>query len=98
MHDLSILSDISRGAIHRIESGKSPYKTNDGVAKALADALDVSVCEIFDSIELSHLGRPPHTGTPIGELRLIESRESVCPGCHLVVPAAGCTDCDEKVA
>lgn len=92
--ELSVLSDISVGAIHRIESGKNPYKTNDGVAKALAAALDVDVCDIFDAIELSHLGRPPHTGKPIGELRLIDSHETVCTRCFLVVPrTAECGNC-----
>lgn len=96
--DLSILSDISVGAIHRIESGNSPYKTNEGVALALAAALDVEVHDLFDQSELSHLGRPPHTGKPI-TLRLVESHEMLCPGCHLIVPqASGCDSCDIKVA
>lgn len=96
--DLSILSDISIGAIHRIESGNSPYKTNEGVAFALAAALDVKVSDLFDPSELSHLGRPPHTGKPI-TMRLIESHEMQCPECYLIVPqASGCDQCDIKVA
>lgn len=92
--DLSILSDISVNAIHRIESGSNPYKVNEGVAMALADALDVRVYNIFDKGELSHLGRPPHTGKPIGPLRLVGESETVCPGCNLVVPrAVGCDTC-----
>lgn len=100
VHDLSILSDISKGAIYRIESGTSPYKTNDGVAMALADALDVQIADIFDSIELSHLGRPAHTGKPIAALRLINEHEVLCEGCNLIYPrAVGCTDCkDHQVA
>lgn len=96
VHDLSVLSDISVNAITRIESGKNPYKTNEGVALALAHALDAEVCDIFDKTELSHLGRPPHTGKPIGkagELQIINSHETIC-GCGLVVPrAVGCDMC-----
>lgn len=96
--DLSVRSDISVGAIYRIESGSSPYKTNEGVAFALAAALDVKVNDLFDPSELSHLGRPPHTGKPL-TLRLIESHEMQCPGCFLIVPqASGCDHCDVKVA
>ena len=92
--DLSVRSGISLTAIHRIESGSSPYKVNEGVAKALADALDVQVYDIFDKSELSHLGRPPHTGTPIGSFCVIEENETVCSGCQLVVPrAVGCDTC-----
>ena len=92
--DLSILSDISVGAIHRIESGNNPYKTNEGVAFALAAALDVEIGDIFDKSELSHLGRPPHTGKPIGQLRLVESYETMCESHNLVVPrSVGCHEC-----
>lgn len=92
--ELSILSDISVDAIRRIESGHNPYKVNDGVAKALAHALDLEVDDIFTPSELSHLGRPPHTGKPIEDLRLVSEHEMVCDGCHMVVPrAVGCADC-----
>lgn len=92
--NLSVLSDISVGAIHRIESGNNPYKVNEGVALALAHALDLEVGQLFDKSELSHLGRPPHTGRPIGPLRLLAEHETVCEGCHLVVPRAiGCETC-----
>lgn len=90
--DLSVLSDISVTAIHRIESGSNPYKVNEGVAKALADALDTDVFSIFEKSELSHLGRPPHTGKPI--VRVVRPNETICPGCHLTMPkAGGCDTC-----
>jgi transcriptional regulator with XRE-family HTH domain len=97
IHDLSVLSDISVNAITRIESGKNPYKTNEGVALALAHALDAEVCDIFDKTELSHLGRPPHTGKPIGTgptLTLLRAHEMLCPDCFTAVPrAVGCDMC-----
>lgn len=97
--DLSVLSDISVAAISRIESGCSPYKTNNGVALALASALDVEVSVIFEKVELSHLGRPPHTGRPIASLELVTTSHVECPGCHLTVPRSiGCEDCEWKVA
>ncbi len=92
--DLSILSDISEGAIHKIESGKKTERTHEGVAEALAYALDVCVSDLFTVEELTHLGRPPHTGIAITPLRLVESWETICYGCHLVVNRAiGCTEC-----
>ena len=92
--ELSVLSDISVGAIHRIESGNNPYKVNEGVAMALAHALDVTVETLFAQTEVSHLGRPPHTGKPIGSLKLVNDHEMLCPGCNLLVPrAVGCDTC-----
>lgn len=67
---------------------------NEGVAKALADALDTEVYSIFDKTELSHLGRPPHTGRPIVALRIVGENEMICSGCNLAVPrAVGCDMC-----
>ncbi len=91
VRDLSILSDISMDAIYRIEKGNSPYKTNDGVALALANALDVEVHTLFSKDELSQLGRPPHTGKPIN-LHAASLHETICEHCHLVVPRG--VDCD----
>ncbi len=92
--DLSELSDISVDVIHRIESGHNPYKVNETTAQALANALYLQVEDLFDKSELSHLGRPPHTGKPIGTFQLIKEHEMLCDGCNLVVPkAVGCQEC-----
>lgn len=97
IEDLSILSDVSTTAIRRIEGGKgiNPYKTHRGVATALASALDVSVDQLFDQTELSHLGRPPHTGTPLTSSSAIdERREALCSTCYLVMRRGlGCAMC-----
>ena len=95
--DLSVLSDISVAAISRIESGHNPYKTNTGVAFALAKALDCEVGDLFEQTELSHLGRPPHTGKPLTVEQQCFPREVVCPGCNLLVPShQGCDDCGSQ--
>lgn len=92
--DLSELSDISESAIYRIEGGCNPYKVNQGVAKALAEALYLDVSNLFTEAELSHLGRPPHTGTPLTAVPPIGAQEILCISCNLVVPrATGCENC-----
>lgn len=96
--DLSVLSDISKGAIYRIESEDSLHKTNETTALALASALDVEVSDLFDPTELTHIGRHAHTGKPIVKLRLVKSHEIQCR-CGLIVPRAiGCDTCDDAVA
>lgn len=80
--------------IYRIENAETPYKVNETTAKALAHALDLFVGELFDDSEVSHLGRPAHTGKAIGKFQVLGEHEMLCPGCHLVVPrAVGCFDC-----
>ena len=99
LEELAELATVSPVTISVIEKGTSPYKTNEGVAQALADALYVNRSELFSPYELSHLGRPPGTGRPIGALRLIKSYEAICKGCNLVFHRAiGCTECDEAAA
>ncbi len=94
--DLSILSDICGDAIRRIESGKNPHKVNEGVARALADALDTSVSALFAAHELTVLGRTPHTGGPISKEARIATYEKVCTACNLVYHVArGCGACEE---
>lgn len=97
--ELSELSDISATAIHRIESGRSPYRTHIGVAAALATALNVGVGELFDTNhELSDRGRPPMTGKPIAKRHLssVPDRGKDCEVHHLRLPATGV--CDECAA
>ena len=97
--DLSVLSDISVSAISSIESGRKPYKTNVGVALALAKALDCEVGDLFAKSELSHLGRPPHTGKPLSVEQELFPRDVLCLGCFLVVPAhIGCDNCGNQSA
>lgn len=92
--ELSELSDISVSVIYRIEKGESCYKVNETTAQALAIALDLEQGELFHPLEISHLGRPAHTGTAIRKLQLLEEHEMLCVGCNLVVPrAVGCLDC-----
>lgn len=64
--ELSERSGISVAAIQSIENG-SLYKTHEGVAAALADALDLKVSDIAWPRGTSNRGRPPHTGRPIGK-------------------------------
>lgn len=93
--ELSELSDISESAIRSIENGRKTYKTNVAVAKALADALDCRVSDLFDSLELSDLGRPPFTGKKI-EHRHYAVAETLCPSCGMLVPAdVGCEFCEQ---
>jgi transcriptional regulator with XRE-family HTH domain len=94
--DLAVLSEISPCTIYRIESGDTTYKVNIGTAEALAYALDVPVEQLFTSLELSHIGRPPHTGKPIGVH--IEEDEDICPGCFIKRPVSGvCDTCGSVV-
>lgn len=97
--DLSVLSDISVSAISSIESGHKRFKTNVGVAFALAKALDCEVGDLFASHELSHLGRPPHTGKPLNAEHQCFPHEVLCPGCNLLVPSyRGCDECGSQPA
>jgi DNA-binding XRE family transcriptional regulator len=99
--ELSKESGISLNAINAIENGGA-YKTNEGVALALAEALALEVHEIKWPRGLSHLGRPPETGKPITVSRTItlslteeitiSSDQSLCPRHFIVLPANG--QCD----
>lgn len=90
--ELAELSNISICTISRIESGDTTFKVNEATADAIAKALYVEIQRIFDTGELSHLGRPPHTGAP---LRLVRSNEVICGNCHLAAPKrANCIHCD----
>ena len=92
--DLAELSGIAPSTIFRIESDDNWYKVNEVTAEALASALYKSVLDIFNSRELSHLGRPPHTGRPCHEAERFSNR-TTRPSCHLeVLKAATCNECD----
>lgn len=82
--DLAVLSDVSEWTIKQIESEHKLYKTNVTIAEALADALDCKVNELFDSIELSNIGRTAHTGKPIGSQRRSPDTFE-CPRCHQIL-------------
>jgi DNA-binding XRE family transcriptional regulator len=88
--ELSVLSEICPTTIYRIESGDTTFNINVETAQSLADTLCVKVEELFSPFELSHLGRPPHTGK---RLTLRPARlNQVCPGCFLQLPATGICD------
>ena len=95
--DLVVLSEISSCTIYRIESGDTTFKVNIGTAEALAYALDVEVCEIFASAELSHIGRPPHTGRPIGVVP--QAEVELCSTHFIELSVTGeCGICDSQPA
>jgi transcriptional regulator with XRE-family HTH domain len=77
IQELARESRISATAIRSIENPTpDSYKTHRGVAWALADALGVDWQELFDDNELSHRGRPPFTGRPIGSKSDKKSRKT----------------------
>ena len=93
--DLMRESGISRTAILRIHAGKDPFKTHEGVASDLARALGVEVEEISWPNGLTHLGRPPHTGTSITVNVNIKTSQPVCRQCFIELPlVGGCPTCD----
>lgn len=99
--DLSRESGISMAAINAVENG-SAYKTSEGVAKALAEALALEVHEIAWPRGLSHLGRPAKSGKPIIIRRTvtysmteevsITSDDPICPKHFTTYPRSG--NCD----
>jgi DNA-binding XRE family transcriptional regulator len=107
--ELADLTGLSLGTIWKIETKSSEFKTNRKVAELLAEALELPVRELFDSHELSHLGRPPLTGRPIGSSTaitvvqtttvMVGSNEALCTCCYLVVPCWGgeCDNCGAQL-
>lgn len=63
--ELAEYTGLSSSTICQIENRSSQYKTNVGVAMILADTFGCKVSDLFNRDELSHLGRPPLTGSPI---------------------------------
>lgn len=90
--ELASQSGISKTAIYHIENENSPYKINDGVAKALAAALKVEIKDLFDPIELSNRGRPPHTGKSCQKSEDTRAHEIMCPKCFVMIPLS--VECD----
>jgi transcriptional regulator with XRE-family HTH domain len=88
---LSDLSGISISAIRDAENG-GQYKTHEGVALALSDALGLEVNELEWQNGLSHIGRTPKTGRPIQvETYLLVP---VCLVHWMILPSTGiCDDC-----
>ncbi len=66
--ELAEYTGLSTSTIYGIENGTSEFKTHVGVAQILAETFDCDVNDIFTSEELSHRGRPPLTGKPIGHV------------------------------
>jgi transcriptional regulator with XRE-family HTH domain len=90
-------SGLSRTTIDKIEHGTSPFKTNNAVAQDLAEALNCRVSDLFDSIELSPRGRPPHTGKPTAHQTGSHPAMMLCINCWIVVPAdIGCDACERS--
>ena len=65
VQELAEYTRLNAGTIYRIEGGTSPFKTSYSVAEILAETFDCEVSDLFGQDELSHLGRPALTGTPI---------------------------------
>lgn len=92
--ELAELTGLSRLTISAIENGTSEYKTHQGVALLLAEALDCEVLDLFEPAELSHKGRPPLTGgSPVRVTTTVVEFE-VCPWHFTLLPASGiCDEC-----
>lgn len=91
--ELAELAGLSVSTIYRIETDNS-YRVNQATAALLADALHMQVRELFHPRDISHLGRPPQTGVPIGSKQELD-RSDFCPTCGLALPATGqCDWCD----
>ena len=88
--ELAELTGLNTGTISTIENGTSAWKTHQGVAILLADALDCEVHDIFEPDELSHKGRPPLTGGHIRITTVVEL--AICPVHCIALPANGVCD------
>jgi DNA-binding XRE family transcriptional regulator len=95
--DLHELSGVSVETISRIENEDKTYKINKKTARLLAGAIYFTVLDIFKPEELSHLGRPPLTGKPIG-VQTQEDVNDICPGCSIKRPVTGVCDTCPPVA
>ena len=107
--ELAEYTGLAAGTIRGIENGSSRFKTNEGVALILADAFGCKISDLFAPEELSHLGRPPLTGTSItASFSLSVTHEGVtetytvthkrsgniCPVCFVELPIIGiCGQC-----
>jgi len=96
--ELADLSGISVSSIRRIESGDTTFKINEATAESLTAALGVRMFEAFSGMELSHLGRPPHTGKKLdnGDITHLET---TCPHCRLITSnqLPNCVQCERPL-
>jgi transcriptional regulator with XRE-family HTH domain len=95
IQELADLTHLSLNVIWRIEDGNSDQKIHEGVAKAIADVLHVDVNDIFDPLDLTHLGRPPFTGKKYSLNQVAEP--PICPNCFTQLPVTlVCDTCGYK--
>lgn len=92
--ELAELAGIALNTLNQIESGKKHYKVHQTTAEALSSALYVPVNQLFESTELSDLGRPAHTGTRCVYSQNSASHEAICDNCNLMyITYIGCRNC-----
>ena len=83
--DVAILTGLSQGTIYRIESeNPDGYRVRLDTAQAIAYGLDSQLHTLFDGEELSHLGRPAHTGRPIVDIQTKRKTGQRCPECNVI--------------
>lgn len=95
-NDLSKSSGISLAAIKAIENG-GQYRTSNGVALALCEALGMEVSEIEWPRGRSDLGRPAKTGKTVVRRTMtitvteetVTERHGLCPRCFIELPVVG---------
>lgn len=95
VQQLSEQADISKATIYRIERGDTSHQIRIDTAEALASALGDDVNQLFSPGEVTHRGRPPHTGgkyTRNPDDGVVYG--TLCTVCNLYYPAhAGCENC-----
>ncbi len=62
LDELAERSGVGRGTIWRIETYYTGFHVNEETAAALANALRINPSILFESVELSRIGRKPRTG------------------------------------
>lgn len=92
---LAKTTGLSESCISNIEHNKCTPK--EETAKLIANALDVPVKKLFNS--LSDSGRPPLTGKPLAPMRVTVTAD-LCPYCFLQLPVVAkttgrCPNCGE---
>lgn len=90
VEELSEYTGLSESTIYRIEREDNPFKTRHDVASSLAEAFGVPIDDLFDSEDISHLGRPAHSGKPLHFI--VGVVFTICDQCHIQTPASGACD------
>ena len=91
--ELAKRAHVNANTISLIENRSSEWKTQEGVALLLAEALECEVYDLFALDDISPYGRPPSTGRSLAEITI--NVTLVCPNCRFVLPASGvCGTCD----